>query len=168
MKIKLLISALLISCTTMINGAAFAQTRQPAKPVPATRIDPQKVRNIQKLMEITGAKEIQQQLLSQIFGNLQREYPNVPNRFWESFAQELKPDELFDQLIPIYAKYYTNQELEQLIAFYDTPVGKKTIQILPQLSAESADVGYRIGKQAAERAIQRLEAEGYLPNRPRQ
>lgn len=37
----------------------------------------------------------------------------------------------------LYAKYYTEAELQGLIDFYQTPLGQKTIDITPQLSAEA-------------------------------
>jgi uncharacterized protein len=38
---------------------------------------------------------------------------------------------------PLYDKYLTESELKDLIAFYKTPTGKKSISIMPQLIAES-------------------------------
>ncbi len=38
----------------------------------------------------------------------------------------------------IYAHYFTAQELRDLIAFYKTPVGAKSLQVLPQISADVA------------------------------
>jgi hypothetical protein len=37
---------------------------------------------------------------------------------------------------PVYAHHFTAGELRQLIAFYQTPVGKKTISVLPQVMTE--------------------------------
>jgi len=41
----------------------------------------------------------------------------------------------------LYAKNYTTKELEELSAFYQTPLGQKTVQIMPQLAAASAHIG---------------------------
>ena len=37
---------------------------------------------------------------------------------------------------PIYARYFTTEELQQLIAFYRTPVGAKTLTLMPRVSVE--------------------------------
>jgi hypothetical protein len=37
----------------------------------------------------------------------------------------------------LYDKYFTEDELKDLISFYKTPTGKKTLSVLPQLFAES-------------------------------
>jgi len=41
----------------------------------------------------------------------------------------------------LYAKNYTVDELKELNAFYRTPLGQKTVQIMPQLAAASAKIG---------------------------
>jgi len=41
----------------------------------------------------------------------------------------------------LYAKNYTLDELKKLNAFYQSPLGQKTVQIMPQLAAASAQIG---------------------------
>lgn len=38
---------------------------------------------------------------------------------------------------PLYDKYFTENEIKDMIAFYRTPTGKKSISVMPQLVAES-------------------------------
>lgn len=38
---------------------------------------------------------------------------------------------------PLYDKYFTSAELQDLIAFYKSPTGRKTISVMPGLLAES-------------------------------
>jgi uncharacterized protein len=42
-----------------------------------------------------------------------------------------------DSIYPLYDKFYTEQELRELVAFYRTPTGRKVIETLPNLHAES-------------------------------
>lgn len=48
---------------------------------------------------------------------------------------KVKPD-----LIKLYTTNFTEQELQQLIKFYESPVGKKVMQTMPKLTAESAQL----------------------------
>jgi hypothetical protein len=146
------------------NGPAFAQTPAPINPAPPTAEDTAKAQTIRRLLEITGAKNLYQQMSSQVFAGLKAEYPQVPAKFWDTAAQEMKTDELLDAIIPIYQKYYTNDDLQQLVAFYQTPIGQKTISILPQLSRESIAVGLKFGRTIAKRITDKLKAEGYSPS----
>lgn len=41
----------------------------------------------------------------------------------------------------LYAKNYTTEELKELNTFYQTPLGQKTIQLMPQLAAAGAQIG---------------------------
>ncbi len=41
----------------------------------------------------------------------------------------------------LYAKNYTTTELKELNSFYQSPLGQKTVQIMPQLAAASAKIG---------------------------
>ena len=41
----------------------------------------------------------------------------------------------------LYAKNYSTEELKELNKFYQTPLGQKTVQLMPQLAAASAQIG---------------------------
>jgi hypothetical protein len=41
----------------------------------------------------------------------------------------------------LYAKNYTADELKELNKFYQTPLGQKTVQLMPQLAAAGAKIG---------------------------
>ncbi len=41
----------------------------------------------------------------------------------------------------LYAKNYTAEELTELNKFYQTPLGQKTVQLMPQLAAAGAKIG---------------------------
>ena len=176
MQVKLMIATGLISLSAIVNNPVFAQnpsSNKPAvinsqakpnnsKPAVTNSEDAEKAETVKRLLEITGAKNLYDQMMTYIFSSLQAEYPNVPAKYWSTFASEIKTDDIFKEFIPLYSKYYTNQELKELVAFYETPLGQKTIQILPQLSQDSTELGIKFGRQAAERALKKLEADGYL------
>jgi len=41
----------------------------------------------------------------------------------------------------LYAKNFTAEELAEMNTFYQTPVGQKTVQLMPQLAAAGAQIG---------------------------
>ena len=45
--------------------------------------------------------------------------------------------ELNKQLIPIYKKHFTQEDVKAIIAFYETPAGKKLAEQTPQITVES-------------------------------
>ena len=161
MKLKLLISTILLSLFTTMNGVALAQTTDSSN-VPVTTEETEKIKNIKQLLNITGASSLSQQIVMQMLISMKSQYPQVPEKFWDTFLAEFNADDLLKELIPIYSKYYSDEDIKGLIAFYQTPLGKKTIALLPQISQESIVIGQRYGIDAGKRAIQKLEAEGYL------
>ena len=48
---------------------------------------------------------------------------------------------LQEELLTIYTAEFTEEELKQIVAFYQTPVGKKAIEKLPQLTAKAGQRG---------------------------
>jgi hypothetical protein len=46
-----------------------------------------------------------------------------------------------DDMVKIYASEFTEQELKELLAFYQTPLGRKTVAKMPKLMAKGAELG---------------------------
>lgn len=65
--------------------------------------------------------------------------------------------------IRIYSKHYTERELAELVAFYRTPTGRKSIEVLPEVLRDSAEAGGQslqpLVDEAVSRALQRRRAE---------
>ncbi len=67
------------------------------------------------------------------------------------FDQDFKWEDLQPKLVDIYIKAFTEDELNQLAAFYKTPVGQKALTQLPEMMKQGAAVGqqYAASKQAS-------------------
>lgn len=57
------------------------------------------------------------------------------------FKKHMSWESLEFEFIYIYSQAFTAQELRELTAFYETPTGKKTIEKMPQLMAQGAQIG---------------------------
>lgn len=68
-------------------------------------------------------------------------------------------DEMMDEMIPLYARAYTVAEIEQIAAFYSSPVGKKMLETMPQMMAAGMEAGQRIVTPR----LQKLMAEVMKP-----
>ncbi len=138
MKIKFLISVVLISLITDVSLTTLAQTPVQApihrNELAANPKESEKINNIEKLLEITGARNMTQQILTQMLNSIKSEEPQVPTKFWDTFAAELNPDEMINEYIPLYDKYFTNEEIKEIIGFYETPIGQKTSAVTPQIT----------------------------------
>ncbi|MDU0371222.1 DUF2059 domain-containing protein [Hymenobacter endophyticus] len=48
-----------------------------------------------------------------------------------------------EDMVQLYAHEFTEKELKELAKFYQTPIGRKTIDKMPQLMAASMEIGQR-------------------------
>ena len=88
-------------------------------------MDPELEADIRKLIEASGSGNLALQMINQIMGPMRQAMPEVPSDFWTQFMEKVNPDELMDMVVPIYAKYFTHEEIRQLMAFYQSPLGEK-------------------------------------------
>lgn len=65
----------------------------------------------------------------------------------EAFKAEVKESmkDLFDELAVVYMESFTEAELEEILAFYATPVGQKMTAELPVITEKSMQIGQMWG-----------------------
>lgn len=62
----------------------------------------------------------------------------ISERLRELLPQRINYTEVAEQLFyPLYDKFFSEDELKQIVAFYKSPAGQKTIEVVPQLLQES-------------------------------
>ena len=66
---------------------------------------------------------------------------------------------LMDALVLLYAQRFTADELAQIAAFYDTPVGRKVILEMPTLMSESMSVAQTMALKVAREVMIKLRPE---------
>ncbi|MGM8362547.1 DUF2059 domain-containing protein [Flavobacterium sp. ARAG 55.4] len=100
-----------------------------------------KTEKINQLMELMGSGKMAIQMMNQMMESFKSSYSKVNDTFWEDFKKEIKAEDITNMIIPIYDKYYTENDIDQLIAFYNSPIGKKMIATMPQVMQESMVAG---------------------------
>ena len=99
--------------------------------------------SVRKLMAVSGSDATLKMIPEQILSMIEQQAPALPEsvkvEIQAMFSEEALLS-LMDQMVPIYAKYYTQQDMDDLIAFYDTPLGKKLSTVQPQITLESMSV----------------------------
>ncbi len=145
----------------------------------ADELTPAKKADIKRLMEITGSVNIGKQFAAatseQMFRMMKSEHPEISDRAFAVMNNELvaffsekmsAPGGIMDQLIPVYAKYFTHREIRELLAFYDTPTGRKLILSMPKVVNESMQLGQKwgesLGPELEQRVMAALDKEGLL------
>jgi hypothetical protein len=133
-----------------------------------TPVEPAKAENIRRLLEISGSHNLGHQMIEQMMATLKRSMPGdkpdaVRDKIFKIYEEEMQKaftaERVNAAIIPIYDKYLTADELIALIAFYETPLGKKVVGVLPQIFREASAVGEQLGHSVQERALERITTE---------
>lgn len=147
--------------------SALCQGQNQSKAEPATpantakvespKIDPVKAADIRRLLDLVGTKDLMAQSLG---GSIQGIKPLLTSAlpvgayreklvelFFAKFQSKMNLDEFMNMAIPTYDKYFTHEEIKAMIAFYQTPVGRKAMSVLPQISNELREAGSKWGQE---------------------
>ncbi len=84
------------------------------------------------LMELSGVRKN----LIQTFARIKQEA--TPEKK-EIFNKMINIDEIIQQLVPIYNKYFTKAELQQLVKFYRSEAGQKLLQVTPNILQDTME-----------------------------
>jgi hypothetical protein len=136
---------------------------------PATAIDPAKDAAIRKLFEVQGTKDTMKQVIGSMSDAVrpllesslpQGEYrAQLLDLFFQKFQAKMNVDQLLELAIPIYDKHFSLEDIEGLTKFYQTPLGKKTISVLPQVLIETQAAGRKYGEEAGRQAMMEVLEE---------
>jgi hypothetical protein len=149
--------------------AAHQEATAVAKPAPAGAIDPQKDSDIRSLLELIGARDMIQeaatnsteqyrQRLTSLAPNDEKAQEFI-NSYLAVFQKKFDADAVADQLVTIYDKHYTAEEIKGLLQFYGSPLGQKVATELPKISKEIQLTDRTITNQAAKEAWQEFHAQ---------
>jgi hypothetical protein len=151
-------------------GARAQAAPAPAKPdtarhaaAPTVKVDSVKAQAIRQLLEVMGVRKTMAAALDGMIAIQQRSMPSVPDDFWVQMKAEMSVDELIEQLIPVYDKHYSFEDIRTLTAFFETAAGKRFVAEQPAMMQESMAVGAAWGREAGERILKKLKEKGYTP-----
>lgn len=131
--------------------------------------DPAKETEIRRLLEITGAQKmmlnISNQMTDQIRQNLLKQLPpgersqKIADAFKQKWMERASSDKLIGLIIPIYDRHLTLADIRGLIEFYQSPLGQRLLQALPQITQESMQAGVQWGQDMSQGILNEMQAE---------
>lgn len=143
----------------LVCGAALAVTPCPAQHDTAPA-DSAKVATIHKLLDLMKTPANMSSMFDASIATQRSTVPSVPAALWDAISARAHASipQLVDSLVPIYSRHLTQQELEQLVQFYSSPLGQRLIEVQPLIARESMEVGARWGKQIGEQVTDSIQA----------
>jgi len=139
----------------LLGALLLGVCAQAQAPVP-----PGKEKKIRELIRVTGAAEIGQQVLHQLVPALKRGFPGESDQFWNEMTAQIKASDFVDLVVPIYAKHFSEQDLDGLIAFYSTPLGRKVIAEMPATMSECVAAGQVWGAKIGQQVAAKIKQKG--------
>lgn len=118
-----------------------------------------KEQKVRRLLTTMKAADSAMQGIDGMIDAMRSSMPQVSEDFWKSFRAEVKPDELIDLLVPVYADNLDDADIEGLLRFFESPVGQKFIAKQGVILQQSMAAGQKWGEQLAIRAMQQLQKQ---------
>ncbi len=150
------------------QGATSAQDNAaPAQPNSA--IDPTKEADIHSLMELVGARDaVQDGAKSAIEQSREKLLSTVPNNdkgqafvnaFAASYQKKFDAELVTNQLVGIYDKHFTEDEIKGLLQFYGSPLGQKVAAEMPKITRELQAATRAASTKAAKDALAEVKQQ---------
>lgn len=92
--------------------------------------------SIREYFQISGQEAAAKENVAKLLPQMRQAAGNMPE---ELFAELSRTDNLVDKFIPTYQKYLTEEDLQDLIAFYKTPAGVKFAKVYSKMSGGTDD-----------------------------
>lgn len=115
--------------------------------------------SIRHLLKITGSDEIAARTIASYLPHLKKITPKASEEFWRRTLREIDVEEIENKLIPVYQKYFTEEEISALIVFFESPEGEKLVKTMPLISEESRNIGNTWGKEIAQKIVAKYMTE---------
>ena len=125
--------------------------------------------DIRRLLDLTHAGALATQTMQSMEGNIKPLMSNafppgeyrekLINLFFDKFHSKFNQQQLRDLAVPVYDKYYSDDEIKQLIQIYETPLGQKMLSSMPTLMAELQAAGEKMGEELGRQSMMEVLAE---------
>jgi ribosomal protein L16 Arg81 hydroxylase len=96
--------------------------------------------------QVDLSEEDRQRLLTRL-----ADWDSFAQRFYELFVERVDFTKIIQTVYqPLYDKYFTADELKEIVVFYRTPVGRKLMESMPALMQEA---GQAVDQQVQPQAV---------------
>lgn len=162
------------ACTAQeISGAPDQDSSQSvaaaARANRVPKIDPTKEADIRRLLQLTGAGDLGIQSMTAMESTMRPMITNalppgdyrekLIDLFFEKFHSKVGSATVVDLMVPVYDKYFSDDDIKNLIQIYQTPTGQKLLSVLPKVISESRDAGEKWGEQLGRQCMIEVLAE---------
>lgn len=167
--VRLLLAAILLCAS--LGGLAQTGGGSESRSLERQQSSEDKDELIRELVALTDAAQMQaifsRRLIDRVANAVTMFSPSMDARTMRIVRQEASDvvqeriesgDALYSVLYPVYEKHFNIFELNQLVTFYQSPLGQKLVRVSPQLLSESMALGQEWGLSLVPEIAQRVRA----------
>lgn len=154
---------------TAVQAAAQAAATQQTSTSAKSPVDPAKEADIRALLELVGARDqvqdsvkqsaeqYREKLLAMVPNNEKgQQFVNTTINAYES---KYDFDRVNEQLVTLYDKHYTTEDIKALLQFYGSPLGQKVAAESPKIFREIQEATRTEAAKAVKDALQEAKQE---------
>lgn len=140
-----------------------------AQAVAQQSISDEKLADIRSLLELLGVHDLvtdaESKGLQQFRANLSASVSDSPRRqefinsFVAAYQQRFHPDDVTGELVAIYDRHFTDQEIKALLQFYGSPAGQKYATEMPAIALETQAATHATSTRVAREVLQDLRQQ---------
>ena len=119
-----------------------------------------KTDKIEALIELMSTEQRMNNMINNLINESLKTADSYDSVFWNEYkvrAMNSINDTLKPQIISIYDKYFSNEEIDYMYEFYSSDIGKQTLFKYVKLLQELMLIGLNCGEKISEQIIQNLQ-----------
>lgn len=119
---------------------------------------------IRELLTVSGSLDQARHTMNLLIDRLRQVTPTsgASGPFWDHARSRITNEESLLQLwTPAYSHHLSDDDVHAMIAFYESPLGRRYVLALPAIRSESLDAATKLANMSARRAVR--EVLGPLP-----
>ncbi|HEY1499994.1 MAG TPA: DUF2059 domain-containing protein [Acidobacteriaceae bacterium] len=128
------------------------QDARPAHPITPAQV--------QEMMRLTGAANLQKQMLDTMLPYLKQSMPPyMPDDVMNDFEAKMAQFDMEPMILKSYQAHLSTEDAAQIIAFYKTPAGRRLIVAMPLVMKEMQQGGAEMGQQIMQQVVEQHRTE---------
>jgi uncharacterized protein len=160
------IIAILIGLTLLSASPVISQTpnAQAGSALAEKKVDPEKEKAIRKLIALTHAERTMLEGMKVGLDAQKKAQPDIPEVFWDEFIKQATNNigEFVTILVAVHDRHYTKEQIDQMIAFFETPLGRMMAEKQPAIALETVGAAERWGMKMGMQVMMDLTEKGLI------
>ena len=162
-RLVLLTCLLAVSETSLLTAQTPATTASTAPQPDLVQTHPVTPAQIHEYFVVTHAVEMAHKMMHQMVDGMQAtSAPYLPKAFWDDLRSTMDTIDLEAAMVPAYQKYFSEDDMQQILAFYKSPAGQRMLEAQPLITSAATAVlqkeGQELGRQVGERHAEEITA----------